>query len=129
MKTCLLCLKGLRNLKNNNFQHNKALSEPFIILTDNSQVFKDKTTFQDINGLLMTNFTPEDLLLYLYKETSAAQTAAIEKALKKDWTLREKLAVLKTSMQRLDKIKENPRTEVVLNVLNYARKKSIEKVK
>ena len=77
----------------------------------------------------MNKFTPEDLLLYLYKEADAAQTAAIEKALKKDWTLREKLTVLKTSMQRLNKIKENPRTEVVLNVLNYARKKSVEKVK
>jgi hypothetical protein len=78
--------------------------------------------------LPMTNFTPEDLLLYLYKETSASQTAEIKAALKKDWTLREKLNVLKTSMQRLDKIKENPRTEVVLNVLNYARKKSAQKV-
>jgi hypothetical protein len=76
----------------------------------------------------MTNFTPEDLLLYLYKETSASQTAEIKAALKKDWTLREKLNVLKTSMQRLDKIKENPRTEVVLNVLNYARKKSAQEV-
>ena len=76
----------------------------------------------------MNNFTPEDLLLYLYKETSAKQTAAIEAALKKDWTLREKLAVLKTSMQRLDKIAEVPRTEVVLNVLNYAREKTAEEV-
>ena len=76
----------------------------------------------------MNNFTPEDLLLYLYKETSEKQTAAIEAALKKDWTLREKLAVLKTSMQRLDKLTESPRTEVVLNVLNYAREKSIEEV-
>ena len=76
----------------------------------------------------MTNYTPEDLLLYLYKETSASQTAEIKAALKKDWTLREKLNVLKTSMQRLDKIKENPRTEVVLNVLNYARKKSAQEV-
>ena len=76
----------------------------------------------------MTNFTPEDLLLYLYKETSTKQTAEIEAALKKDWALREKLNVLKTSMQRLNKIKENPRTEVVLNVLNYARKKSAQKV-
>ena len=76
----------------------------------------------------MTNFTPEDLLLYLYKETSASQTAEIKAVLKKDWTLREKLNVLKTSMQRLDKIKENPRTEVVLNVLNYARKKSAQEV-
>ena len=76
----------------------------------------------------MTNYTPEDLLLYLYKETSASQTAEIKAALKKDWALREKLNVLKTSMQRLDKIKENPRTEVVLNVLNYARKKSAQEV-
>jgi hypothetical protein len=76
----------------------------------------------------MTNFTPEDLLLYLYKETSLQQTAEIEQALATDWTLREKLAVLKTSMQRLDKLEETPRTEVVLNVLNYAKEKSTEQV-
>ncbi|HMU44755.1 MAG TPA: hypothetical protein PKC72_00240 [Chitinophagaceae bacterium] len=76
----------------------------------------------------MTNFTPEDLLLYLYNETSEEQTAAIEEALQKDWTLREKLTVLKTSMQRLDKITESPRTKVVLNVLNYAREHSQEEV-
>ncbi len=77
----------------------------------------------------MTIFTPEDLLLYLYKETTPRQTAAIEKALKKDWPLREKLSVLKTSMQRLNKIKEAPRTEVILNVLNYAKETSAEEVK
>lgn len=77
----------------------------------------------------MTNFTPEDLLLYLYKETSPEQTAAIEKALLKDWPLREKLAVLKTSMERLDAIEEKPRTEVVLNILNYAREISTEVIR
>ena len=82
----------------------------------------------DFNDLPMTNFTPEDLLLYLYKETSLKKTIAIEDALKKDWTLREKLTVLKTSMQRLDKITKSPRTEVVLNVLNYAKEKSVEEV-
>ncbi|HQW43121.1 MAG: hypothetical protein IPP02_16690 [Chitinophagaceae bacterium] len=76
----------------------------------------------------MTNFTPEDLLMYLYKESSAEQTAAIETALEKDWTLREKLNVLKTSMQRLDKITTSPRTEVVLNVLSYARERATEEV-
>ncbi len=76
----------------------------------------------------MTIFTPEDLLLYLYKETSDDQTKAIEEALQKDWTLREKLTVLKASMQRLDKIVVSPRTEVVLNVLNFAREKSAEEV-
>jgi len=76
----------------------------------------------------MTNFTPEDLLMYLYKESTPEQTNAIEKALQQDWTLREKLSVLKTSMQRLDKIKQSPRTEVVLNVLNYARENSEQTV-
>lgn len=76
----------------------------------------------------MTNFTPEDLLLYLYNETSTQQTKAIEQALEKDWTLREKMNVLKASMQRLDKITTTPRTEVVLNVINYAREQAAEQV-
>ncbi|HYM93258.1 MAG TPA: hypothetical protein VET23_03910 [Chitinophagaceae bacterium] len=76
----------------------------------------------------MTSFTPEELLLYLYNETSPEQTFTINEALKKDWTLREKLTVFKTSMQRLDRIAETPRTEIVLNVLNYAREKQTEEV-
>jgi hypothetical protein len=77
----------------------------------------------------MTNFTPEDLLLYLYKETSAKRAIAIEEALEKDWTLREKMNVLKASMHRLDKIITSPRTEVVLNVLNHAREQAAEEVR
>ena len=77
----------------------------------------------------MAYFTPEDLLLYIFKETSAEQTMAIENALKQDWTLREKLAVLKTSLERLAGIMKSPRTRIVLNVLNYARKKTNEVVK
>lgn len=69
----------------------------------------------------MHNFTPEDLLLFLYQETDEPTTKAIQQALNDDWTLREKLSVLRTSMQRLDDIKEQPRTEVVLNVINYVR--------
>ena len=67
--------------------------------------------------------------MYLYKETSEKQTTAIENALKQDWTLREKLAVLKTSLERLDGIKKSPRTRIVLNILNYARKNAKEAAK
>jgi len=69
----------------------------------------------------MHNYSPEDLILYLYKETSPQATTAIEKALEEDWTLREKLAVLKTSMERLNSITVSPRTEIILNVLRHAR--------
>ena len=76
----------------------------------------------------MTKFTPEELLLYLYKESSPQLTAAITEAIKLDWTLREKFNVLKTSMLGLDKIQQSPRTEAILNILNYAREKSSEMV-
>lgn len=68
----------------------------------------------------MYHYSPEDLLCYLYKETSAETTAAIEQALQNDWTLREKLVVLKTSMERLNAITEAPKTQTVLNILKYA---------
>lgn len=68
----------------------------------------------------MYNYTPEDLLQYLYNEKDHATMKAIEEALQKDWTLREKLSVLKASQQRLNTIVEAPRTEAVLNILKYA---------
>jgi hypothetical protein len=71
----------------------------------------------------MYNYTPEEILLYLYKESSPELTAAIEEELKKNWALREKLAVMKTAMERLNNITVSPRTEVVLNVLRYAAEK------
>ena len=73
----------------------------------------------DLSGR-MHNYTPEELLLYLYKESSAAQSLAIEEELKSNWALREKLAVMKTAMERLNNIAVSPRTEAVLNVMRYA---------
>ena len=63
------------------------------------------------------SYTPEDLLEYLYKETDAERTQAIEAALRSDWTLREKLSVLQTARERLDRLVESPRTEIILNIL------------
>jgi len=78
--------------------------------------------------LPMTLFTPEDLLRYLYKESSTELTAAIEAALKEDWTLREKMQVLQSSADHLDKVTVAPRTEVILKVLQYARETAVESV-
>ncbi len=70
----------------------------------------------------MHNYTPEDLICCLYKETSPELTAAIENALQQDWSLREKMGVLKASHERLNTLVQTPRTEVVLNILKYAGK-------
>jgi hypothetical protein len=76
--------------------------------------------------LPMTLFTPEDLLRYLYKESSPELTVAMEAALKEDWMLREKLEVLRTSSDQLNTVTIAPRMEVILRVMNYARQTAVQ---
>ena len=71
-------------------------------------------------------FTPEDILRYLYNETSPQKAAAIEAALEEDWTLREKLDVFRASLTNLDTIIESPRMDVILKVMAYARETATE---
>lgn len=70
----------------------------------------------------MHNFTPEDLLQYLYKETSTAQTAEIKAALETDWSLREKFEVITSAQQKLEALKMSPSQQTIDNILNYAEK-------
>ncbi len=70
----------------------------------------------------MHNFTQEDLLLYLYKETSPAQTAAIVAALDTDWSLREKMDELTAAKKQLSTISLSPSYSTIGNILNYAEK-------
>jgi hypothetical protein len=74
----------------------------------------------------MTLFTPEDLLLYLYKESSPELTAAINTALSEDFTLRERIQDMQSTVSDLDKVIVAPRMEVVLRVLKYARETAPE---
>jgi hypothetical protein len=76
----------------------------------------------------MPLFTPEDLLRYLYKESSPELTAAIKMALTENWTLREQMEELQTSVNQLDIEKElySPRMEVVQRVMQYARDTAVE---
>ena len=70
----------------------------------------------------MHNFTPEDLLQYLYDETSPAQTAAIKAALENDWSLREKFEVITSAQSKLEALKMSPSQKTIDNILNYAEK-------
>ncbi len=71
----------------------------------------------------MHNFTPEDLLQYLYKETSIEKTAAITAALENDWALREQLDIITSAQSRLEALKLSPRQQVIDNILSYAESK------
>lgn len=68
----------------------------------------------------MVNYTTEDLIQYLYQETTEEQTKAIEKALETDWSLQEQYTALKDSKQELDKLVKSPRQQSIEAILNYA---------
>lgn len=70
----------------------------------------------------MHSFTSEDLLLYIYGETSPETTAEIKAALQNDWSLQEKLNLLYASIEELDTISFSPDNQSVENIMNYAEK-------
>jgi len=70
----------------------------------------------------MHNFTQEDLLLYLYNETSVKQSAEIKAALETDWSLSEKFKELTSAQQQLEFLKMSPSQQTIDNILNYAEK-------
>lgn len=68
----------------------------------------------------MTEFTQDDLLRYLYGETSEKKTAAIRAALGKDAKLRGDLDQLKSLQNKLDQLKASPSKKTIDNILKYA---------
>ncbi len=68
----------------------------------------------------MHSFTQEDLLQYMYSETSNEKTAAIKVALETDWNLREQYEVLTQARQSLEKVTLSPRQKAIDFILDYA---------
>lgn len=68
-------------------------------------------------------FTQEDLIRFMYKETSPAKTEAIEKALETDWKLNQRLNELMSVSEVLDTPAiQSPRPKSIENILEYAKK-------
>ena len=74
----------------------------------------------------MHNFTPEDLVQYLYKEASQEKSTAIMAALETDWSLREMYNVIVSAQKRLEAFELSPREEAVNKILRYAQKSIAE---
>ena len=73
----------------------------------------------------MPDYTTEELIQYVYHETTGEQTLAIEKALQTDWNLQERLNALKDSKTQLDTAVRSPRPQSIMAILNYARASSV----
>ena len=70
----------------------------------------------------MHSFTQEDLIHYMYAETSQKKTIAITQALNADWKLREEYEVLTSAQKGLEKVSLSPRKKALDFILNYAAK-------
>ena len=73
----------------------------------------------------MYSFTSEDLLQYIYRETSTQKTAAIKAALETDWILKELHAELISAQLSLETINLSPRKQAIDIILEYAEKSAM----
>ncbi len=67
----------------------------------------------------MHNFTPEDLVQYLYNETSQEKSTAIEAALQTDWSLNEMYDLMVDAQNNLEEVNLSPRDEAINRILQY----------
>ena len=70
----------------------------------------------------MHNFTSDDLVEFLYNETTPAKEAAIKAALETDWDLRESFEKLILAQKQLEPVQLSPRDEVINKLLEHAGK-------
>jgi hypothetical protein len=66
-------------------------------------------------------FTQNDLIKFLYHETSEEESREISKALKCDSELEALYNELKVTIEQLDSARMEPSSSTVLNILNYSR--------
>lgn len=77
---------------------------------------------------MIKTFTENDLMRYLYKETSEKENSEISKALISDSELRAQYQDLLAVKKQLDGVQLEPSSSTVLNILSHARSQE-EKLK
>jgi hypothetical protein len=70
---------------------------------------------------MIKTFTQNDLIRFLYHETSEEETKEINKALLCDSELQEQYKELSVLRKELDAVRLEPSATSVQNILNYAR--------
>lgn len=68
----------------------------------------------------MYNISFEDIVQFMYKDTSVEKSIAISTALQSDWSLREKFKVLNESRELLPKVRKSPRPQTIDAIMAYA---------
>ena len=68
----------------------------------------------------MQKISTEDLIQYLYNETSSSQNILIKEALEQDWNLREEYEQLKETIEEIGQLSFSPSSTTIDNILKHA---------
>jgi hypothetical protein len=72
-------------------------------------------------------FTPELLVKFLYKETTASETLQVEDALYNDPDLQAEFENLRQAEQYLPKVKFQPSNNTLQKILRYSEQTAVER--
>ena len=73
-------------------------------------------------------FTQDELIRYIYHETSDQENKEIENALICDDVILEMYKKLKNTIEQLDKIEQSPSGQVIDKILNYSKSVDLDSV-
>ncbi len=71
-------------------------------------------------------FTRNVLIKYIYKETTVAETLAVNEALSEDFQLHQQYQELLFAQRQLPKVKFDAKTSTLNNILNYSKQATLE---
>lgn len=75
---------------------------------------------------MQRSITKNQLIQFIYSESSDTDTVRITEALYVDSYLNETYKELKTAIQRLPRLRKNPANKTLQSILSYSRKKKIK---
>ncbi len=75
---------------------------------------------------MVHSFTKNDLVRYIYKETSIAETLAIDEALDQDCVLKDAYQELLSGYRQLPKAGFNAAPTTIQNILRYSQRTALE---
>ena len=78
---------------------------------------------------MIKTFTQNDLIRYIYKETTPGETKGIRKALLFDTKLQKQYKELKECVRKLDNLEEAPSQKVLHNILEYSKTLNLHSIK
>jgi len=74
-------------------------------------------------------FTQDELIRYIYHETSENENKEIENALICDDVILEMYKKLKNTIKQLDKIEESPSGQIIDKILDYSKSVNLNSVR